>query len=91
MRNGAICLLDLDHFKRINDELGHAAGDDCLRKVSEVALGAVRAGDFVGRIGGEEFLIVMPGTASGRRNDGRRAAAHWRFSCAVCAMPTVRW
>jgi diguanylate cyclase (GGDEF)-like protein len=64
MRNGAVCMLDLDHFKRINDELGHAAGDDCLRRISEVALGAVRAGDVVGRIGGEEFLLVMPGAAS---------------------------
>jgi diguanylate cyclase (GGDEF)-like protein len=64
MRAGSVCLLDLDHFKRVNDEMGHAAGDDCLRKVSEVALAAVRAGDVVGRIGGEEFLVVMPGAAS---------------------------
>jgi diguanylate cyclase (GGDEF)-like protein len=63
MRNGSICLFDLDHFKRVNDELGHAAGDDCLRKISEVSLGAVRAGDHVGRIGGEEFLVVMPAAA----------------------------
>jgi diguanylate cyclase (GGDEF)-like protein len=64
MRNGSVCLLDLDHFKRINDELGHAAGDEVLRKIAEVSLGAVRAGDVVGRIGGEEFLLVMPGAAS---------------------------
>ncbi|HTX59258.1 MAG TPA: GGDEF domain-containing protein [Verrucomicrobiae bacterium] len=64
MRGGAVLLLDLDHFKRVNDELGHAAGDECLRRVSEIALAAVRAGDVVGRIGGEEFLIVMPGAGS---------------------------
>lgn len=61
MRGGAVLLLDIDHFKRINDELGHATGDACLRRVSEIAMESVRAGDSVGRIGGEEFLIVMPG------------------------------
>jgi diguanylate cyclase (GGDEF)-like protein len=63
MHGGAVLLLDIDHFKRINDELGHAAGDVCLRRVAEIAAGSVRSGDTVGRIGGEEFLVVMP-TAS---------------------------
>ena len=61
IRGGAVLLLDIDHFKRINDELGHPTGDACLRRVSEIAIESVRAGDSVGRIGGEEFLIVMPG------------------------------
>jgi diguanylate cyclase (GGDEF)-like protein len=64
VRNGAVLLLDLDHFKQINDQLGHASGDACLRRVAEVAIESVRAGDSVGRIGGEEFLIVMPGATS---------------------------
>jgi diguanylate cyclase (GGDEF)-like protein len=64
IRNGAVLLLDLDHFKQINDQLGHATGDACLRRVAEVAIESVRAGDSVGRIGGEEFLIVMPGATS---------------------------
>jgi diguanylate cyclase (GGDEF)-like protein len=64
MRGGAVLLLDIDHFKKINDELGHATGDACLRRVSEIAIESVRAGDSVGRIGGEEFLIVMPGATS---------------------------
>jgi diguanylate cyclase (GGDEF)-like protein len=64
LRSGAVLLVDLDHFKRVNDELGHAAGDDCLRRIAETAIAAVRAGDIVGRIGGEEFLIVMPGAGS---------------------------
>ncbi len=59
--HGTVLLLDIDHFKTINDELGHGAGDDCLRKIGEIVRSAVRSGDTAGRIGGEEFLIVMPG------------------------------
>jgi diguanylate cyclase (GGDEF)-like protein len=58
--NGAVLLLDIDHFKAINDQLGHAAGDECLRKIGEIIRHTVRGGDTAGRIGGEEFLIVMP-------------------------------
>jgi len=61
--NGAVLLLDIDHFKSINDHLGHAAGDDCLRKIGEIIRNTVRGGDTAGRIGGEEFLIVMPGAS----------------------------
>ncbi|HEV7180113.1 MAG TPA: GGDEF domain-containing protein, partial [Candidatus Baltobacteraceae bacterium] len=59
--HAAILLLDIDHFKLINDELGHAAGDDCLRRIGELVRNTVRSGDTAGRIGGEEFLVVMPG------------------------------
>jgi diguanylate cyclase (GGDEF)-like protein len=59
--HGAVLLLDIDHFKTINDQLGHAAGDECLRKIGAIMRNAVRGGDTAGRIGGEEFLIVMPG------------------------------
>ncbi|MHB8148306.1 MAG: GGDEF domain-containing protein [Vulcanimicrobiaceae bacterium] len=58
---GAVLLLDIDHFKTINDQLGHAAGDDCLRRIGNIIRGTVRGGDTPGRIGGEEFLVVMPG------------------------------
>jgi diguanylate cyclase (GGDEF)-like protein len=60
---GAILLLDIDHFKTINDQLGQAAGDDCLRKIGEIIRTTVRNGDTAGRVGGEEFLIVMPGAS----------------------------
>ncbi len=60
---GAVLLLDIDHFKLINDQLGHAAGDECLRKIGDIIRAAVRGGDTAGRVGGEEFLIIMPGAS----------------------------
>lgn len=53
--------LDIDHFKAVNDSYGHAGGDLVLQTVVERALKALRPYDALGRIGGEEFLIVMPG------------------------------
>ena len=55
----AVMLCDLDHFKAINDEHGHGAGDDTLREVSRRLRGSVRSYDMVGRYGGEEFLVVL--------------------------------
>ena len=63
IERGAVLLLDIDHFKTINDRLGHAAGDDCLRRIGAIIQNAVRGGDTAGRIGGEEFLVVMPGAS----------------------------
>jgi diguanylate cyclase (GGDEF)-like protein len=54
-----IALVDLDHFKLINDTLGHLAGDEVLREVGKRLLNGVRASDTVGRFGGEEFLIIF--------------------------------
>ena len=58
----ACLLLDVDHFKRINDELGHQAGDAVLVGLGRVLKEAVRGHDFVGRYGGEEFMAVLPET-----------------------------
>lgn len=56
----SLLLLDLDHFKQLNDTLGHEAGDDALRAVAQVLAAFVRPADSVCRWGGEEFLVVMP-------------------------------
>jgi diguanylate cyclase (GGDEF)-like protein len=65
-RNGyqlAIALIDIDHFKQINDTAGHAAGDAALRQVVEVISARLRSYDFFGRFGGDEFLLVLPQTS----------------------------
>ena len=56
---GALLYLDLDHFKSVNDRYGHAVGDVMLAKVAKMIAQNVRASDMVGRIGGDEFVVLM--------------------------------
>jgi diguanylate cyclase len=76
----AVALVDLDHFKHINDSHGHAVGDSVLRAFAEQAGAAMRGTDNVGRWGGEEFLVIYPGStaheaAQGAERLRERAAA----------------
>lgn len=64
VRSLSVLVLDLDNFKQINDEHGHATGDDCLRAVARTIEASMREQDFAGRLGGEEFLVVLPDTGS---------------------------
>lgn len=60
----SLVLFDVDHFKRVNDQYGHRAGDKCLREIINRIKPSVRKVDFLARYGGEEFIIILPGTNS---------------------------
>ena len=62
--NFSLLMFDIDYFKDVNDVFGHVAGDGVLRQISEISLKALRNIDSLGRIGGEEFLVVLPDTNS---------------------------
>jgi len=76
-------LVDIDHFKAINDAAGHAAGDAVLKRVAQILSSRVRDYDAAGRYGGEEFLLVMPGcdlpTMKARADEIRAAIAATQF------------
>ena len=75
-------MLDLDHFKRVNDDQGHAAGDAVLAQLGERLRALLRDIDVAGRIGGEEFAILLPQT------DGPQAmVAAERIRAAIAATP----
>jgi len=85
-RSLAVILLDLDHFKQVNDAHGHEAGDVVLRQVGETLAAAVRDTDLLGRWGGEEFLIIAPDTTPA---DAATLAERCRASLAAASFPHV--
>ncbi len=59
-RKVAVFVIDLDHFKRMNDSLGHRAGDEVIVGIAERMQQSLRRSDTLGRLGGDEFVVVMP-------------------------------
>ena len=59
----AVLMMDIDFFKKVNDTWGHAAGDEVLTRFAHLAAGCLRGGDVLGRLGGEEFAVLLPGCA----------------------------
>ncbi len=80
----SLVLLDLDHFKRINDSHGHATGDAVLRDFAAALRSGLRAGDTLFRVGGEEFALLLPGAtpaqATARVQALREIVARWRLA-----------
>jgi diguanylate cyclase (GGDEF)-like protein len=73
----SVLFIDLDHFKKVNDLHGHTAGDECLLRVTQRIGRVLKPGQAIGRYGGEEFLVVLPGTAA----DEARAIAERIREC----------
>jgi len=71
----SLCLFDIDHFKAINDRFGHAAGDEVLEAVGNIVRAELRTADIAGRLGGDEFCFVLPGTDE---NEAARVAERIR-------------
>lgn len=81
----ALVMLDLDHFKRVNDGHGHAAGDEALKALGGLLTQTTRAGDMACRLGGEEFAVLLPGLCA---EAARERAEHWRLALAELQVPS---
>jgi diguanylate cyclase (GGDEF)-like protein len=81
-----VLLIDIDHFKQINDLHGHLVGDEALRAVSTILRGAIRSKDVIGRFGGEEFVVALPATDAA---DARLAADRLRETVASSPLASM--
>jgi diguanylate cyclase (GGDEF)-like protein len=77
-------MLDVDHFKAVNDEGGHPAGDAVLRTVADALVRRTKASDLVARLGGDEFAVVLPDCSA---RDAVRVAERVRSAFVVAASP----
>jgi diguanylate cyclase (GGDEF)-like protein len=83
----AVLMIDIDHFKQVNDRFGHAQGDRALVAVAAALQSGLRDGAILGRLGGEEFAVLLPGTAA---TEARAAAERLRLRVAALSLPDER-
>jgi diguanylate cyclase (GGDEF)-like protein len=83
----AAVMIDIDHFKAVNDVHGHAVGDRMLQRVAQEFAAAMRPGDTLARYGGEEFVVVLPGADAAT---AARRAETWRELCAAIVLDTEK-
>jgi diguanylate cyclase (GGDEF)-like protein/PAS domain S-box-containing protein len=83
----SVIMLDIDHFKQVNDQFGHLAGDQMLQAVARQCLMALRTADVIGRYGGEEIVMVLPETNG---EQARQVAERLRHSLSMAPIPTDR-
>lgn len=81
-----ICIMDIDFFKKVNDTYGHQAGDIVLQRISDTLQKILRRGEFVGRYGGEEFMMILPETTY---NGARAASERVRTAIAEMIVPEL--
>jgi diguanylate cyclase (GGDEF)-like protein len=81
----SVVLLDIDHFKSVNDTFGHGVGDDLLRAIAGVLASSVRQYDTVARYGGEEFVVLLPGATP---DQAWHRGQEWRRRCAATSVLT---
>ena len=88
----SVLLVDLDHFKRVNDRFGHEAGDSVLRTFADLLRRECRQSDIIGRLGGEEFALALPETSVA---DSETVASRLTAGCRALAVPagdeSIRW
>jgi diguanylate cyclase (GGDEF)-like protein len=82
----SVFMLDIDHFKKINDTYGHQVGDEVLRHLSEIMQKALREVDIIGRIGGEEFAVLLPETTL---DNATKVAERLREKISLHAIPLI--
>jgi len=83
----SLLMVDLDHFKRINDSFGHKSGDNVLKKFAEICRMAFREFDVIGRLGGEEFAILLPEASEAQAIE---VAERLRARIAAASISTVQ-
>jgi diguanylate cyclase (GGDEF)-like protein len=83
-RSLAVAMLDIDHFKRVNDTYGHAVGDAVIRALTATCMRTLRESDYIGRVGGEEFVCVFPEAGAA---EALTCAERVRTSFATLSMP----